>query len=618
MKLLSTLTVLSVILLGCQPQPPEEKQDESNTNEKPDRTKILKAISDVKPLFQERQLLKSAGDTEDVSLTDLIFQPFQNPPEAEATGGRLETELNLQFATNQMYNTVQQSNVDIYHRSYNGQLVGSTWRIKPGEFLSVDVRNQLADATCDSDPLNPGSHVGHNMNVIDTARFNTTNLHVHGFHISPSDHSDNVFVEIEPGCEFQNRYDMPADHAPGTFWYHGHVHGSTAIQVSSGMAGAIIIEGGLDNVPEIEAMEEKIFVLQQMPYLYDSTAGRYHIPWNSTTFGPNAWSNNYEAQGWRTTINGQSIPVINMAPEEVQRWRFVHAGVRETVNLELFDQDGVTSELSPQNLFTIAEDGIAYGYMNEVQNMTLQPGYRVDMLIKAPNKVSDTLYLMDTGTEVLGSLEDSPGTEDPKLLAMIVLTDKTEPVAKEMPSSASLAPLAPYSSLVDVTPTVEQENMQFNIDVTVTPVQFQIDGQAFDPTNVRQLSLNKVQDWKLSSGLANHPFHIHVNHFQLIDKSTCLERDSVTNACVKWSEPVVFDNPIWKDTYFVDFDEKTTIRTIYKDFTGKFVIHCHILDHEDQGMMQSVEILEEGQVSQLNMPDITMCDDEVRLAALEP
>ncbi len=618
MKLLPVLTILAILLYGCQTQPEKERKDESNANEQPDRTKILKAIRDVKPLFQERQLLKSTDTDEDVAQSDLIFQPFQNPPEDTSSSGRLETELNLQFATNQMYNTVQQSNVDIYHRSYNGQLVGSTWRIKPGDFLSVDVRNQLEDTTCASDPLNPGSHTGHDMNVIDTARFNTTNLHVHGFHVSPSDHSDNVFVEIEPGCEFQNRYDMPIDHAPGTFWYHGHVHGSTAIQVSSGMAGAIIIEGGLDDVPEIEAMEEKIFVLQQMPYMYDSTAGRYHIPWNSTTFGPGGWSGNYEAQGWRTTINGQSIPVIDMAPEEVQRWRFVHAGVRETINLELFDQDGTSAELLSQDLYTIAEDGIAYGYINEVQSMELEPGYRVDMMIQAPNKQSDTLYLMDTGTEVLGSLEDTPSTEDPKLLAMIVLKERGGSVAKTMPSSESLATLAPYPSLVDVTPTAELENMEFYIDTKVSPVQFQIDRQAFDPANIRQLTLNKIQDWDLTSGLANHPFHIHVNHFQILEKSICNDWDSGNNTCNEWGEPTKFDKPIWKDTYFVKSREKTRIRTVYKDFTGKFVIHCHILDHEDQGMMQSVEIFEEGQVSQINFPDITLCDEDVQLATLQP
>ncbi|MDW3195512.1 MAG: multicopper oxidase family protein [Cytophagales bacterium] len=608
--------ILALIVLGCQPEKQEELPE---TQDRPDKTQVLNAIREIKPLFQKRQLLKSTQSNSDVTQGDLIFQPFQNPPEDTTINGRLETELNLRFATNQMYNTVQESNVDIYHRSYNDQLVGRTWRIKPGDFLSVDVNNQLANDVCDSDPLNPNPHTGHDINVIDTARFNTTNLHVHGFHVSPSDHADNVFVEIEPGCEFQNRYDIPTDHAPGTFWYHGHVHGSTAIQVSSGMAGAIIIEGGLDNVPEISAMEEKIFVLQQMPYLYDSAAGRYHIPWNNTTFGPNAWSNNYEAQGWRTTINGQSIPVIDMAPEEVQRWRFVHAGVRETINLELFDQDGNTSELLSQDLHTIAEDGIAYGYINEVQSMELEPGYRVDMMVKAPNKLSDTLYLMDTGTEVLGSLDESPSTEDPKLLAMIVLTDKSGTVAKEMPSSESLASLAPYPSLVDVAPTAALENMEFYIDTDVNPIQFQIDRQAFEPSNIRYLTLNKVQDWDLTSGLANHPFHIHINHFQILEKSVCLDWNSDNNTCNEWGSPTKFDQPIWKDTYFVKAREKTRIRTVYKDFTGKFVIHCHILDHEDQGMMQSVEILEEGQeVSQVNFPEITICDENAQLAALEP
>ena len=107
---------------------------------------------------------------------------------------------------------------------------------------------------------------------------NTTNLHTHGLHISPSNSSDNVLLKIEPGGRFQYRFDIPDDHQPGTFWYHAYVHGSTALQVANGMGGALIIEGGLDTLQAISAARERLFMFQQMEVLV-----RRPISWSGDT-----------------------------------------------------------------------------------------------------------------------------------------------------------------------------------------------------------------------------------------------------------------------------------------------------------------------------------------------
>ncbi|GAB5526456.1 MAG: multicopper oxidase domain-containing protein [Roseivirga sp.] len=615
-----------MLLLSCNKPDQEELS--------PDLEALLNAIDATTALNQGL----SAGEKEDL----LVFQPFQNPPEERSRQKELITKLDVQFAANQVYRSIVyedttvsgepeetkiRENVEVYHRSYNGQLVGNTWRIKPGDHLQVNVKNLLGMARGDCNPLNGSHNHGDDINEIDSARFNTTNLHVHGFHVSPEGHSDNVFAEIEPGCSFQNRYDLPKDHATGTFWYHGHVHGSTAIQVASGMAGAIIIEGGLDTIPEIKAMAEKIFVMQQMPFMYDSRKKRYDIPFDEDTtgnFGPGRWQRNAGKNGWRTTINGQAIPVLTMAPNEVQRWRFIHAGVRETVNLSVYDREenGGQRKLVSRNLHAIAEDGIAYGYREAVTNKLLQPGYRADFLFQAPDKTGDTLYVMDAASEVLGNLDSIRRSESPKLLAMIVLAKKGGEIAARLPSQKSLKGLAPYPSLQDVETTVANETMRFNIEPNGKNTKFMIDGVPFDPKNVRQLQLDAVQDWELSSGLGSHPFHIHVNHFQIVDKyvKTCV-RENKQGECVQKEWVHVKPAPVWKDTYFVRSDEITTIRTVYKDFTGKFVIHCHILDHEDQGMMQSVEIVEKlpasSKVSSYT-EGITVCSPEEKSVKVVP
>lgn len=525
----------------------------------------------------------------------LILQPFKNPDQIKVVDGKIDTFMTIKYAENKLFKFNKPGtggseigkNINLYHRSYNGNLVGPTLRIKPGDSLLLNMINHLPylEGPRDCEPFAP--HLDSlDPNIINPLRFNFTNLHTHGFHVSPMGHGDNVFVTLAPGCEFQTRMKLPENHAMGTFWYHAHYHGSTAIQVSSGMGGAIIIEGGLDNQPDIKPMEEKIFMLQQMPFLPDSSGSQYTIEFiEEKTFGPNTWKTGIEdSLGWRTSINGQIIPVIEMESKEAQRWRFVHAGVRETVNLKLVKQ--VEDRFEQRAMYAIAEDGIAYGYRQKVDSMTLLPGYRVDLLVQeklVENSKADSLYLIDANSPVLFG----DGYDSEKVLALVIIKPPSgKPIATKLPSSEALSSYAPYPSLVDVPVTDELETVRFNIDTSQSPPIFEINGVPFSHYNEpRKLILNKVQKWSLTSGLADHPFHIHVNHFQLMEKWKNTAPDSVPPVWVKQEL-----DPIWKDTYFVQEDDSIIIKTVYKDFIGDFVLHCHILDHEDQGMMQCVRI----------------------------
>src|SRR5262249_33726862 len=122
----------------------------------------------------------------------------------------------------------------VHLRSYNGRLVGPTLRAKPGDVLRIRVENRLPRIA--EPPV-------HNVNV--PHGLNSTNIHTHGLHVSPEGNSDNVYLDIKPGQTQEYEIKIPKDHVAGTFWYHPHRHGSVALQVSSAMSGALIIEGGL-------------------------------------------------------------------------------------------------------------------------------------------------------------------------------------------------------------------------------------------------------------------------------------------------------------------------------------------------------------------------------------
>lgn len=528
----------------------------------------------------------------DSGVENQILLPFQNPPEINASHQELSTELNVKFTTSQLYNTRQKQNVDLLHRSYNGQLVGTTWRVKPGDSLFVKLQNQLPSNRSSEDCYPNRHHRDDNdPNQIDTTRFNDTNLHVHGLHVSPKGKGDNVLVSIPPGCEFENRIGIPENHAQGTFWYHGHVHGSTAVQVSSGMAGALIIEGGLDEQPLIKHMKERVFMFQQMPYMPNIRTGKQELVYmQHLTFDNRTWDRGVDFLGWRTTINGMTLPVIHMAPGEVQRWRMIHGGIRESLNIKVLSKSDGTFNV--ETLHVIAEDGIAYGERVDQDSMLLQPGYRADLLVRFPKaKTKDTLYLFDDRSQALGSF-NVKDTESPKLLAIVVIGEESSQVEKRLPNSKELLAYAPYKSLVDVPVTTKEvEKVKFNIILNDPPgrERFVINGHEYEHDSVRILRLGDVQEWELCSGLSHHPFHIHVNHFQIIKKFKGDDKNG-------WEEQPV--RHTWKDTYTVSKGEKVIIKTHYKDFTGDFVLHCHILLHEDLGMMERVRIDSSGAKSQ--------------------
>jgi len=473
------------------------------------------------------------------------LEDFQAPPTFSSTDGELNIVLDVKYGTYEL------AGCQIHVRSYNGQPVGPMLRLKPGDTLNMTIRNQLPDET---EPMPEDSNIPHH--------FNTTNLHTHGLHVDPRDIGDNVLRKMPPGADYQVRVAIPKDHPPGTFWYHPHLHGSTAMQVSSGMGGALIIEGGLDEVPEIAAAAEQIFMFQQVPYDDNGEIEDF-----DGLMGGENWLVNLKRHA---TINGQLVPVITMRPGEVRRWRFIHGGAKIPLKIQL----------EGHKLNEIATDGIALGKCDAWDTVQLAPGYRSDVLVKAKpleaGQESAEYWLRDeTGIE-FGLFK--PGEDSREYLAKIIVTG--EPMDMDLPcGEGQLEGLVPFAPISDEEIEGKQE-MVFNLVEEEEGVfKFTIDGKSFGEGVVRKLKLGSADEWTVSTSPESlapvHPFHIHVNPFQV----TRLDPDG---------------NPeiIWKDTLAIVQGAPQTLRMRYPDYFGQFVLHCHFLDHEDLGMMQIVEIVE--------------------------
>lgn len=463
----------------------------------------------------------------------------------------------------------------VFLRSYNGRLVGPTLRARPGDTIRIRLENYFKPDTRHDGPMNT------------LHDFNTMNLHTHGLHVSPSGNSDNVFLEIPSGGTQDYEIEIPADHPAGTFWYHPHKHGSTAAQVSSGMSGALIIEGGIDAIPEIAAARERIFVLQQIPYLYkncfpdpprqpvcyDLPEGVIEEQYVDRLFGPGSWNE----LGRFTTINGQQLPVLRLPPGSVERWRLIHSGMRERIELKL-EAVGAAPGVQPATLplHMIAADGLPLGKVDTLPTIELWPGYRADVLVQAPATPGEYL-LLDESTPASESLNNQ--AEPRKYLARVIVEGPRRPMA--LPKDSQLAPFRLPSIPSRAVTGFREATYGIIRDPAGEGLLFAINRRAFDSADVLRLQLGATEEWTLSSvnevGPVSHPFHIHVNPFEVI---SMIDDKGVER----------LREPIWRDTVILHENWKVKMRTHYADFTGAFVQHCHILDHEDQGMMQTVEI----------------------------
>lgn len=503
--------------------------------------------------------------------------PFQPPPELlhKRTGNVVEIELAVSMAEHKL-DANQDGKADVIRtRSFNGQLCGPVIRVRPGDLLKARLKNDIPRADPDTpfDPENPDNPHG----------FNITNLHTHGLNVSPKGRGDNVSLEVGPGEYMDLCFDIHDKHTCGTMWYHAHKHGSVALQLSGGMAGVLIVEGGMDEVPEIKAVKEHIAVFQQLPY---GTQDGKVLP--EYVYAKPEKRRELEEAGKlvrNTLINGVLQPTIEMRPGEVRRIRCVHAGLEEELNLGLAREE-YTNPTDDQlvSVYEIAVDGLPLGRKQERKRVLLYPGYRSDLLLKAPLQKGE--YLLRNLPLDAALAFDPAGRKEEKYLARVRVTG--DPVEMKLPKDEDLAKYR--------LPTVEDGEL-VRRDVEVKFLSFEFEDTKGFTVNDKPYVKNQIVDvpkpkvgtaeeWTLRSDGGRHPFHIHVNPFEVIrvDKGGKVER-------------------VWRDTLFLsDLEGPIKIRSRFENYPGQTVLHCHNLRHEDQGMMMGLEIVGNGKKSRCPPP----------------
>ena len=501
--------------------------------------------------------------------------------------------------------------IQVKVRAYNNQIPGPTITTKAGVTLKIRVKNLLT-------PYD-SSAWGHDMNV--PHMLDHTNLHLHGLDIAPhifeplgTSDITAPMISIGPGEYKDYPFVIPSDQSPGLNWYHPHAHGSTAVQAVSGMAGGLIVIGAIDEVPEIKAAKDYRLVLQDLGLFQpnephsdytESYEPRQNAIWQ-TIPGANGAAVTIDGNptdppqscGFSTgdyhlryyLVNGQAYfkeqhnpkdpthptgfqmtpPTFTMRPGEVARFRMLN-GCSDLM---------MPIQVEGHTMYLLAMDGNNFDhpwpkeYVPNASQVVLGSANRAEFLIKASaTKGSYKILQLEQSAQFLAA--------EQKTIAVIEIDG--DPIDMGIPHD--LPPITRDPPITD-DEIVRKRRFVFSglfpaQQNPVVGIDFRINNQLYDefavPTTV---FLNTCEEWTIQvpdsarGGTEGHPFHIHVNDFEIVS--------------VAGIQP---PHRLIQDTIWVAQDTATVIRMRFKQWTGKSVFHCHILPHEDTGMMQNFLIL---------------------------
>jgi FtsP/CotA-like multicopper oxidase with cupredoxin domain len=449
--------------------------------------------------------------------------PFQPPVELQSANGQLRTPFNVEPTTFSVAGT------QVKGYSFQGQYIGPTLRVHPGDTLRIDLTNKLGQPT---------------------------NLHGHGMFMSPLGISDNVLRVMKSDTFNHIEWKLPQDIEPGTYWYHTHLHGLVEKQVFSGLSGVLIVDG-LDELlpPDLQAVQQHVVALKDLQ-VKNGAIVNTNIDSNAPT---------------TRTVNGQVDPVLTVRTNETQMLRLANIGADIWYRLQL----------SGTQFRVIAEDANPVAQVWTADELVLPPGKRFDVLVRWPN----------AGTQTLKTLPYSTGPDGDNYPERRLMTVQVEgdPVP-DVDWPTSLAPPSPL-----LTDQVDRTR-QFVFSENTKTNQFYINGRQFDATRVDVVAkLGTTEEWIIKNvAREEHPFHIHVNDFMVM---------AVNGKPVQsYSE---------QDTVPLPVKGEVRIRMHFNRFVGAYVFHCHILAHEDNGMMGIIDISKDGRLSKATQQTLDKMNREM-------
>lgn len=367
-----------------------------------------------------------------------------------------------------------------------------------------------------------------------------TTVHWHGLHL-PFTSDGSPFHPVAPGGTYEYRFTVRSG-AAGTYWYHPHPNHATGVQVARGLYGGIIVRAADDPLPR--GLTERLLILSDNRFLPD---GSFDLPELHTPPGRIDFENGRE--GSHLFVSGTEMPTYDIRPGEVQRWRIINASAGRYYRLAI----------PGQKLVQVGTDGGLFEKPVEVDEILLAVAERVELLVTG-GPAGTTVAMQNLPYDRYIPQTRPPDWDAPRN----ILTLRS--------GGAPAVPVAIPATLRHV-PRIDPATATATHEIVLS--QGFINGKQMDMNRVDVSSVvGATEIWQVENIVGmDHPFHLHGVQFQVI------ERNGVP-------EPF----PAWKD--LVNVPKRSMVRFVvrYLNYPGKWMFHCHILDHEDHGMMGILEI----------------------------
>ncbi len=435
---------------------------------------------------------------------------------------------------------------------YEGmQDVAPTIEVKPGDTISVRITDDL--------PAVPPPAVD--------APTEDMNLHFHGLGVSPRKPGDDVLTMLAvPGETLHYIVHIPPTQEPGLYWYHPHVHGVTNYQVGdAGMSGALVILGLERHLRGLSKMKQRIIIVRDTGVDDDALRVRREGT-NSNPCGPDP--------GLTVSLNGVVAPVIPIAPGEKQFFRLINATGHKMLKLavdgeelELVAIDGFALDAYPGTPPTLTESSIV-----------VPPASRAEFVVTGPasGHARFRTLCFDSGPD---------GDPDPETLLARLETPQHDASPNRSSQPLSVASPLPRDAYTAALPPIAAHRL---VVLSENAKHFFINGKAFrmDAPPMFVVHVGTIEEWRVENVTGEvHDFHIHQLHFFV---------ESINGVKVA--------HPHWADSVIVPHQTRVGKKNVpgvlmlIMDFRnpvirGEFVFHCHILDHEDKGMMAKIQAI---------------------------
>ena len=469
------------------------------------------------------------------SLIDLMGKPsglLQEPPELRAKNHTLSLTLHA---------GVSPEGKDSFY--FNGQPNAPTLRLSPGDQLKITYINDLPAKPRESCAIVPCMDM--------------TNLHFHGLQVSPDAPQDDVLnMMAMPGQTLRYTVQIPENHAPGLYWYHTHPHGESHRQVLDGMSGALVIEGMESYFPALTGLRERVLVVRGRSIKNDPQAVDLK---HRVDLGSEVCGGENETPDEVMTVNGSVRPQIEIAPGERQFWRIANASADRYVDLEL---EGESFEIVAMDGEPIAQHDPDHG-SRVARRVLLPPAGRLEAIV--------TGQASDPGRLISHCVDTGPaGDPNPGMVLADVVVRGAGSAAKISKSSVK-----PDFTTVDLA-MEEKTPPRFTVTFTEDKNGFYINGEKYAPDAgpMVRAKVGSYQHWKIVNATGElHPMHIHQVHFL---------------AYAENDRPIA--DPLWLDTVNVSYGGSVDVIMDFTDpvIRGMSVFHCHLLNHEDKGMMAKI------------------------------